>query len=77
MVKARSPRIGVFALVAKKKTGSCPAIQVRGRLFSDHAFKKAQLCDSAVSPVSQMLICRVSGIRNNESTKHTAGTAIG
>ena len=26
--------------------------------------------------VSQMLFLRVSGIRNRESTKHTAGTAI-
>ena len=32
---------------------------------------------AVAGPVSQILFCLVSGIRNSESTKQTAGTAIG
>jgi hypothetical protein len=38
------------------------------RIWADYAFTAAG---------SQILILRVSGIRNRLSTKHTAGTAIG
>ena len=48
------------------------------RVLTAPAFVEAlQPFENASSPVSQMLIWRVSGIRNSESTRHTAGTAIG
>ena len=55
--------------------------------FVPHRFLNQRGCACPISRAGQafasavigfqMLFCRVSGIRNSESTKHPAGTAIG
>ena len=59
-----------FTNASKRTCGKiCGAIRPRTELFS-------RVRPYAVA-VSQILLCRVSGINSRPSRKHTAGTAIG